>query len=146
MNINLPLKSDPEVSEVFNKYPDFVQGKMRYLRDLVLQVANDLEQVSSLHETLKWGEPSYITKQGSTLRMDWKSKNPDQYAFYFSCSTKLVETFRLFHGPVFNYEGKRAIVFTLDQELPVEEIKSCIRVALTYHKVKNLKYLGMGKD
>ncbi|WP_422104101.1 hypothetical protein [Winogradskyella sp.] len=48
----------------------------------------------------------------------------------------------IFHN-TFDFEGKRAIVFPLDHEIPREELKYCIRAALTYHKVKHLPTLGI---
>ena len=46
----------------------------------------DKDLLKELEETLKWGEPSYLVKKGSTIRMDWKSKAPNQYAMYFKCT------------------------------------------------------------
>lgn len=120
---NLTLKSNPAVAQVFENYPEFVRPKMQNLRQLVLDTASALEDIRNLEETLKWGEPSYITKTGSTLRMDWKSKKPDQYALYFTCSTGLVDTFRLLYPGILTFEGKRAIVFQLDDELPAVPLK-----------------------
>lgn len=116
---------------------------MLSLRELIIETAKETEQVSSLEETLKWGEPSYLTPVGSTVRIDWKEKTPDQYAMYFQCTSRLVETFRLVFGSKFQYEGKRAIIFKMKQKIPVEELKACIRAALTYHKVKSLQTLGI---
>ena len=76
----LELKSDSRVKGVFDAYPPTVKKQMERLRHLVLEVAEELKEVSTLEETLKWGEPSYLTKHGSTLRMDWKKKSPEQYA------------------------------------------------------------------
>lgn len=139
----LAIKSNPEVESVFAKYPDTVRNQMLALRNLVIETANEIKDLSSLEETLKWGEPSYLAKNGSTLRMDWKPKAPKQYAMYFKCTSRLVETFKLVFGDTFNYEGKRAIVFQLDDRLPKKELKSCIKATLTYHKVKQLPTLGI---
>ena len=97
----------------------------------------------NLKETLKWGEPSFVTPIGSTLRMDWKPKSPDQYALYFQCSSRLVPTFRLLFKNQLQFEGKRAIILPIEEELPINVIKSCIQAALTYHKVKQLPTLGI---
>jgi hemoglobin-like flavoprotein len=135
-------KTHPEVDRVFAAYPDQVNVKMQFLRNLVLQTAREIERLDSLEECLKWGEPSFVTKYGSTLRMDWKSKTPDHYALYFKCTSRLVETFREVFGDLFQYEGNRAIILHLDQNIPVLELKSCIKATLTYHKVKHLYRLG----
>lgn len=136
------LNSNPAVKDTFNNYPTTVKTKLEYLRSLILEIANELE-LSSLEETLKWGEPSYIAKKGSTIRIDWKEKTPNQYAMYFSCSTKLVPTFRVVYQNTFQFEGKRAIVFNLENEIPKDALKNCIRVALTYKNIKHLPLLGL---
>lgn len=75
--------------------------------------------------------------------MDWKPKTPDQYALYFQCSSRLVDTFQLVLRYPFQYEGNRAIVFPLNQSVPVMKLKKCIKATLTYHEVKHLENLGM---
>ena len=79
----LKIKTDTKVEFVFNEYPAPVRDKMLFLRHLVIETAKATDGIEELEETLKWGEPSYLTKIGSTLRMDWKPKTPDQYAMYF---------------------------------------------------------------
>ncbi|MEG3659332.1 DUF1801 domain-containing protein [Arenibacter palladensis] len=140
---NLKLITSPKVDAVFANYPEYVRDKMQSLRELVIETAEETEGVHKLEETLKWGEPSFVTKDGSTLRMDWKEQTPDQYAMYFHCTSRLVDTFRLVFNHKFQYEGKRAIVFQLNQKIPKAELKECIKAALTYHKVKELITLGI---
>jgi len=137
------ISTDPKVEGALAKYPEEVQGKMAKLRQLILEAAEEIDGLEKIEETLKWGEPSYLTKHGSTVRMDWKPKSPDQYAIYFKCTSKLVPTFREIYPTEFNYEGNRALVFSLDEKLPEDALKRCIKLALTYHKVKHLPLLGM---
>jgi hypothetical protein len=125
---------NPEVAEIFNNYPEHVRHKIMLLRQLVLDTALETEGVSTLEETLKWGEPSYITKSGSTIRVDWKASKPNQYAMYFHCKTKLVDTFKELYRDKFNFEGNRAIVFNENDEIPINELKHCISLSLTYHR------------
>jgi hypothetical protein len=139
----LEINTSPEVERIFDSYPANIQKKMGILRELVFEAARETEGIATLEETLKWGEPSYLTKHGSTIRMDWKPRSPDQYAIYFKCTSRLVETFKTVFGNAFRYEGSRAIVFALNDQIPVRELKSCIKAALTYHKVKHLDNLGM---
>lgn len=139
----IEVKTNPDVELVFGNYPESVRNKMLFLRELVIETAREIEGVQTLEETLKWGEPSYLTKNGSTLRMDWKSKSPNQYAMYFKCTSRLVETFKLTFKNTFEYEGKRAIVFQMEDAIPKDELKACIKATLTYHKVKNLPTLGI---
>lgn len=139
----MKIVANPSFDSKFDQYPGHVRQKMNFLKDLVIETAQETERIELLELTLKWGEPSFVTKKGSTLRMDWKAKAPDQYAMYFQCTSRLVETFRMVFGDTFTYEGNRALVFHLDQELPIPELKECIRACLTYHKVKNDLTLGI---
>ncbi|CAH1200630.1 hypothetical protein PAECIP111893_01513 [Paenibacillus plantiphilus] len=132
-----------KVAAVFEQYPINIQKKLFFLRQLILDTASETDGVDSVEETLKWGEPSYVTKTGSTLRMGWKKSNPSQYALYFNCNTKLVETFREFYRDTFIFEGNRAIVFKEDDDIFVDELKQCIASSLTYHTRKHLPMLGL---
>jgi hypothetical protein len=138
----MKLTSNPAVKTVFENYPTQVKSQMNYLRQLVLSTAEELEAVQQLEETLKWGEPSYLTKTGSTVRMDWKAKKPEQFALYFKCTSQLVPTFRTLYGDLFTFEGNRALVFGLEEKIPEKEVKHCIALALQYHKLKHLPLLG----
>ena len=135
-----------EVEKVFNCYPTNVRKKLMFLRKLILETALETEGVGDLEETLRWGEPSYVpiqSKSGSTVRIGWEKSNPRQYAMYFHCSTKLVDTFKKIYGDNFKYEGRRAIVFDEDDDVPEAELKCCIALSLTYHRVKHLPMLGV---
>jgi hypothetical protein len=138
----MKLATEQRVQDVFDTYPNFVLDKLSYLRKLVLISAEEIEGLDNLEETLKWGEPSYLTKYGSTIRIDWKKKKPEQYAVYFKCTSKLLPTFRTKFGDIFEYENNRAIVFHLNAKVPEEELKLCIKMAMTYHKIKHLPLLG----
>ena len=109
----------------------------------MIETAVELSKISKLEETLKWGEPSFLTNDGSTLRMDWNEKTPNQYAMYFKCTSRLVETFNSVCESKFKYEGKGVIIFSLNQEIPVDKLKECIKASLTYHNVKHLSTIGI---
>ncbi len=140
--VDMSKIENPEVARVFAGYPAPMRKKMVRLRQLVLDTALEIEGVNEVEETLKWGEPSYRGKGGSTIRMDWKDRTPDQYAMYFNCNTSLVATFKEVYGDVFTFEGNRAIVFGETDVLPVNELKHCVSLTLTYHRVKHLPLLG----
>jgi len=139
----LQIKTNPEVEMVFNSYSDLVRQKLLNLRRIIIETADEIDEITKLEETLKWGEPSYLVKDGSTLRIDWKEKKPDQYAMYFKCTSKLVPTFKAIYQDIFEFEENRAIIFKMNEEIPEAKLKNCIRLALTYHKVKHLPLLGM---
>lgn len=138
----LHIHRDPRVAPKFEAYPEAIKPKIEYLRQLILETASESERITELEETLKWGEPSYLVKKGSTIRIDWKEKHPQQYAMYFKCTSQLVSTFRVVYGDTFDYENNRAIVFGLDDPIPVDALKDCISMALHYHSLKHLPLLG----
>jgi hypothetical protein len=135
------VKAKP-VAKVFQTYPEEIRGRLLHLRRLILDVAESTTGIGELEETLKWGEPSYLTKGGSTVRMGWKESRPDYYAIYFNCNTKLVDTFKELYADVFQFEGNRAIVFHRDEAIPTEALKHCVVLALRYHTIKHLPLLG----
>ena len=140
---NLSVNSDERMEAKFLSYPENVRKKLLSLRELILEVAQESEKIEAIEETLKWGEPSYLSKHGSTIRINQLKKLPNTYAIYFKCTSKLVPTFKQVFGDTFNYEKNRAILFGMDDKLPKKELKKCIELALNYHKVKHLVLLGM---
>jgi len=108
------------------------------LRELIFDVAAGTEGVGPLSETLKWGQPSYLTEQtgsGSTVRIDCL-KNANGYAIYFHCQSGLVGRFRELYADSFRYEGERAILFDAKERLPLKALSHCIGLALTHHARK----------
>ena len=131
-----------DVAQKFNCYPGHIREKLMFLRKLVIDTALETEGVGEIEETIKWGEPSYIAKGGSTIRIDWKPSNPTRYAMYFHCKTRLVDTFKELYRDKLAFEGNRAIVFDVKDDIPIDELKHCIVLSLTYHHRKKLPMLG----
>lgn len=131
-----------DVASTFESYPSDIADKLLQLRQLVFETATELG-LEEFEETLKWGEPSYISKNGSTLRMAWRASKPKQYALFFNCKTSLIETFKEVYHDTFEFEGNRAIVFNENDKVPTDAIKHCIELTLNYHKVKHLPLLGV---
>ena len=130
------------VAKTFETYPPNMRRRLLALRDLILATAASTPGVGKLEETLKWGEPAYVTSQtkaGSTLRIAWKKSAPLHYAMYFNCQTNLVETFSTLFPKEFTFEGNRAIVFGESDQVPTDSLSFCIGAALTYHLNKHSK-------
>src|SRR6266850_4669353 len=75
--------SDPAVDAVFNAYPRPIKARLLALRRLIFDTAKTTKGVGALQETLKWGQPSYLTaetKSGSTIRIDQVKSAANQYA------------------------------------------------------------------
>jgi hypothetical protein len=128
--------SDPAVDAVFNAYPPPLKTKLLALRRLIFETARTTTGVGALQETLKWGQPSYLTtatKSGSTVRIDQVKSARDCYAMYFHCQTDLVETFRELYPTEFTYGGNRSILLNAKDKIPEPALRHCIALALTYH-------------
>jgi hypothetical protein len=128
--------ANPEVDSVFASYPARVRSKLLALRRLILEVAAATEGVGALEETLKWGQPSYLTPQtnsGSTIRIDRDKDDDSRYAMFFHCQTDLVATFREMYPDQFAFVGNRSIVFDAGKRIPERALRHCVSLALTYH-------------
>lgn len=124
------------VAGVFETYPRDVRTRLLELRELIFDTAAATAGVGPLEETLRWGEPSYLTtesKSGSMVRMHWKPSDGDSLGMYFHCQTSLVSTFRELYPTEFRFEGNRSLRFERAAELPLDPLCHCIALALTYH-------------
>ena len=125
-----------DVAAVFETYPKEIKSKLMFLRQLILDVASRTNGVGELEETLKWGQPSYLTTQtqcGSLVRIDQIKSQEGKYAMFFHCQTTLVDTFKEMYRGQFEFGGNRSIIFNVKDKVPVEELSHCVSMALTYH-------------
>lgn len=124
------------VAEVFDGYPDAVRPRMLSLRALILETAGTIPGVGPLEESLRWGEPAYLTpesRSGTTLRLSWKPSAPDEAGVCVHCRTTLVERFRR-EEPTLDYDGNRRVVVREGAPLQKAALARFIAAALTYHR------------
>lgn len=124
----------PEIAAALGAHDPAIRAVLLRLRALILETAQATEGVGPLAESLKWGQPSYTPKKprvGSSVRLDTtKAGDP---ALFFICHTGLVDRFREHYGDALTFEGNRAIVLDPDAELPLDKLRHCIALALTWH-------------
>ena len=128
--------ASPAVAEKFASYPSAERQRLMELRETILDVAARTSGVGPIEETLKWGQPSYLTpatKSGTTVRID--AHRDGGTAIYVNCQTDLVDIFRS-HYPALVYEGVRAVRFPADAPVPEEPLRHIIALTLTYHARK----------
>ncbi len=138
-----PAFASPDVARAFAGFPREVSTKLAALRKLILRIAAETEGVGPIEETLKWGQPSYLTPEtgsGSTIRLGVPKAGG--YAIYFHCQSGLVPAFRALYGDVFRYDGKRALLFAADETPPAGATAHCIAMALTHHLDKRKRRAG----
>ena len=126
---------DPNVERAFAAFPSDTRAGLLRLRQIILEVAARTEGVGPLEETLKWGQPAYLTsetKSGTTIRLGCPKAGG--FALYVHCQTSIVSDFRKLFPDDFDYEGNRAIHFARVEDLQAEKLDLFITRALTYHR------------
>lgn len=134
--ISLSPDITPELASVIKSYPQSARLYAEYLRKLIYKIASDDADIGQITETLKWGEPAFLTskpKSGTTLRFDWKESRPDKIGLFVHCNTALIQTLRDMFGNVLEFEGNRAIWLDLKAPPPEDILTVCIGKILTYH-------------
>jgi hypothetical protein len=136
MTTKLPPQP-PDVASAFDAFPKAVRQQLLRVRSLIFETAAKLDGVGPIAETLKWGEPAYLTEasgSGSTIRLGWFKSGDEPCAVFFNCKTHLVATIRQQFPDDFVFEKNRAIRFSASESLPRAPLTSCLAMALTYHK------------
>ena len=130
---NALSKTPPHVAAVFAAYPAGIKAKLLGVRRLILDVAGKMDV--DVEETLRWSQPAYISKSGSTIRIDRLKGDSARIAMFFICHTDLIATFRDLY-PKLSYEGNRAILLDVRGRLPEDTLRHCVSLALTYRARK----------
>ncbi len=132
-----PAVMPADVAAAFDAFPKAIRERLLEVRRLLLQIAAETVGIGPMTETLKWGEPAYLTLasgSGSTIRLGRVPSSAGDCAVLFNCRTTLVETFRGQFPDVFGFEKNRAILLDATAPLPTTELSICLRMALTYHR------------
>lgn len=123
------------VAQAFVDFPIEVTDSLLAVRQMIFETAASLG-VGELEETLKWGQPAYLTaesKSGTTIRLGWKATRPIRCGLFVHCQTDLIERFRVWYSDL-EFEGNRAILFEPLAVPPRDVLSRCIAAALTYHR------------
>ena len=127
------------VQAAFDALPAAPRAYLGKLRTLIRDTASKTPGVGPLTETLKWGEPAFLTeatKSGTTIRLGWKPATPTTAQLLVHCSTTLVNEWRDLYAGTLAFSGTRAILLDMTAPLPRPELAHCIAMALTYHSRK----------
>ena len=133
------LSSPPrDVAQAFEACPLKLRQAVLALRKLILETAARTQGVGALTETLKWGEPAYLTNQsksGTTLRLGWDA-TARSISLFVHCQTTLIGEWRDRYGDALNFVGNRELRLPADAPLPIDKLQHCVAMALTYHSRK----------
>lgn len=130
--------SDNDALSVIEREPPDIRNCLLELRRMILDTAVETDGAGKIVETLKWGQPSYLTenpKSGTTIRIARDGSELGDIGLYVSCNTSLVSEWRgLFPNLIFG--GDRSLHLSLAKPLPLPELRQMIGMALTYHSRK----------
>ncbi len=135
-----PAFQSEDVKAAFERFPPRARAALLDLRAEIFDCAQRLPQVGALTETLKWGQPAYLTEasgSGTTLRLGVPKTGG--FAILVHCQTDLVPQFRAVFGDAFTYDGTRAVVFGEGDAPDLEKLRFLIGRALTYHLDKRAR-------
>ncbi len=127
--------SDPAVEAAFDAFPSAVRGRLLELRETIFDTAKGINGLGPLQETLKWGQPAYLTpicKPGTTLRLGVPKRGG--YALFVHCQTRVIPEFRAQFPDVFSYDETRAVLLRETAAPDMAALRLLIRSALTYHR------------
>ncbi|MEM9939697.1 MAG: DUF1801 domain-containing protein [Pseudomonadota bacterium] len=129
----------PDVANVLNASPSITNSCLEDIRSLIYRVASGLPEVGPLTETLKWGQPSFLTnktKSGTTIRLGW-DETGNTVSLFVHCQTSLVGEWRALYEGELAFIGNREISIPTNTPLPRKTLQHCIAMALTYHSRKS---------
>lgn len=127
------------VADAYAAIPTPIRKSMLLVRERIFTVAQSNAGIGPLTETLKWGEPSYLPRKariGTTVRLGYSSKRPEQWGVFVSCQTTLIDAYRGLFADELRFEGNRGIILRAADKPPLDTLDVCIEMALTYHVSK----------
>ena len=129
---------EDNILDSYGRFEPETRTDLLQIREMVLRVAQSNEAIGEIEETLKWGEPSYLTpqtKSGSTLRLS-QTKTDLKPALFVNCQTTLVDEIRELYPDAFDFEGTRGVVLKSSPNDVSQELEHTIALVLTYHARK----------
>jgi hypothetical protein len=130
-----------DVAKLLTACPVPAASHVQALRALIYETAADTEEAGQLTETLKWGQPAYLTHSpctGTTIRLGWDEAG-QAVSVFVHCQTTLVKEWRDLYETKLELIGNRQLRLRTDKPLPQAALKHCIAMALTYHSRKKSK-------
>ncbi|MFA3919726.1 DUF1801 domain-containing protein [Ruegeria hyattellae] len=121
----------PEVEAAFAAFPPSARNGLLLLRDLIFYTASALPTPAKLSEELKWGQPAYLARKGTTIRLGIPKQA--RFGLFVHCQTRLISEFSEMFPGADRIEGTRAVLFDDPGEVSRERHGWLIARALTYH-------------
>lgn len=120
--------ASPKVKAAFDAFEPKARDGLLRLRALIFEVAGELD----VTETLKWGQPAYLTPKGSTLRLG--APKAGGFALYAHCQSSVISSYAAAFAGADRIEGNRAVLFEDVSEIDAARLGQLIAHALRYHE------------
>ncbi|MEO1399191.1 MAG: DUF1801 domain-containing protein [Pseudomonadota bacterium] len=139
-----PTRTHPmgaAVETAFATMPSEAGAVLRRVREQIMAQSSANSTIGKVTETLKWGQPSYLTEQtksGSTLRLG-VTKESKKPAIFVHCQSSLAEEIRELYGDTLSLPDKRHVVLPSRIEEHADALDHIVSLILTYHARKNRK-------
>jgi hypothetical protein len=126
---------NPNVKTAYEAFPAPERDILLQLREMVFASAAEAEGVGEIEETLKWGEPAYLThkpRSGTTIRLS--TSKTGSAAIFVHCQTTLISEFQALFPNDFTFEGNRAVYVDILTVEEADKLRLVITRALTYNQ------------
>jgi Domain of unknown function (DU1801) len=127
--------ASPQVETAFHVPDPIAREGLLALRNLILDTAHTIPKVGRIEESLRWGQPAYLTSQsgsGTTLRVGLSKKA--RFALFVHCQTSVISRFAQAFPGWDRIDGNRAVLFDTASEIDSFRHGWLIKHALTYHR------------
>ena len=124
------------VADAYAACGSAAQDRLAQIRTLIFRVADEEPAIGPLTETLKWGQPSYLTektKSGTTLRL---GASDETVSLFVHCQSHVAEQWRAQYGDTLDIIDNRELRLSATGPFPEDPVRHCIAMALTYHARK----------
>jgi hypothetical protein len=121
------------VADAFDLADDQARVGLLALRDLILETAESLPDIGPVEEALRWGQPSYISRKGTPLRLGVPKSA--RCGLFVHCQSRVIPNYLERYPAWDRIDGTRAVLFDRPDQIEPLRHSWLIRHALTY-KVK----------
>lgn len=132
-----PEFASEDVERTFESADREARKGLLTLRALIFESAKALPQAGRVEETLRWGQPAYLTpdtKAGTTLRLG--PHKQARFALFVLCQSRVIPDYIAAFPAWDRIDGTRAVLFDCAEEVEPLRHGWLIRHALTYHLAK----------
>ncbi|MGL5009050.1 MAG: DUF1801 domain-containing protein [Paracoccaceae bacterium] len=123
-----------QVRAVFVGCSGPVRDGLLRLRGLIFAAAADHPEVGAVVESLRWGQPAYLTPEtGAACSLRIGALREDGFGLFVHCQTDLIANFLAGPGAGHRHDGTRGVLFRDVTDIRDGPISMLIAGALTYH-------------